>query len=310
MLLHLLQDPHAQQEATKTAGKAAEEAGKVDIGGTILHHITNSHELELPFLGVVKLPHFDPIQIGSLTIDLSPSKHVVMMWIVAVLLLLVFTVLARPKLIPKGLYNFFESIIVFIREEIVRPNFGDKTDSYINYFLTVFFFILFSNLLGLIPYGSTATGNIAVTATLAVCTFLVTQYSAVKAQGILGYFKHLMGGIDQMDMNIAMKAVLIVIMVPVEFIGLFTKPFALCIRLFANMTAGHVVILSLIGLIFVLKSVWVGLFVSIPMSLFIYMLELFVAFLQAYVFTLLSAIFIGMALHSGHEEHHAEAGHH
>ena len=310
MLLHLLQDPQAQQEAAKTAGKTAEEAGKVDIGGTILHHITNSNEIELPFLGIVKLPHFDPVHIGGLTIDLSPSKHVVMMWIVALLLLLVFTVLARPKLIPKGLYNFFESIIVFIREEIVRPNFGDKTDSYINYFLTVFFFILFSNLLGLIPYGSTATGNIAVTATLAVCTFLVTQYSAVKAQGILGYFKHLMGGIDQMDMNIAMKVVLIVIMVPVEFIGLFTKPFALCIRLFANMTAGHVVILSLIGLIFVLKSVWVGLFVSIPMSLFIYMLELFVAFLQAYVFTLLSAIFIGMALHSGHEEHHAEAEHH
>lgn len=272
---------------------------KVDIGGTILHHITNSNQIEIPFIGYVDLPHFPDIHIAGLTINLSPTKHVVMMWMVALLLLLIFTVLARPKLIPKGLYNFFESIIVFIREEIVRPNFGNKTDRYINYFLTLFFFILFMNLLGLIPYGATATGNIAVTATLAVCTFFVTQYTAIKAQGIGGYLKHLTAGVHWM---------LWPIMVPVEIIGLFTKPFALSVRLFANMTAGHVVILSLIGLIFVLKTYFVAP-VSIVFALFIYVLELFVAFLQAYIFTLLSALFIGMGLHHAHDSHHGEAGH-
>ncbi|MCB0833621.1 MAG: F0F1 ATP synthase subunit A [Bacteroidetes bacterium] len=273
--------------------QTGEAAEKVDIGGTILHHITNSHELELPIVGVVKLPHFDPIHIGGLTVDLSPTKHVVMMWFVAVLLVLVFGLIARPRLVPRGLYNFLESIVVFIREEVVRPNFGELTDRYINYFLTIFWFILFMNLLGLIPYGATATGNIAVTATLAVITFLVTQYTAIRSQGLGGFLKHLTGGVHWM---------LWPIMVPVELVGLFTKPFALAVRLFANMTAGHVVILSLLGLIFVLKTYFVAP-VSIAFALFIYVLELFVGFLQAYIFTMLSALFIGMGLHHAHEEH-------
>ncbi len=275
------------QEAQK------QTADKVDIGGTILHHITNSNEIELPFIGAVHLPHFADIHIGGLTINLSPTKHVVMMWLVALLLLFVFTILSRPRMIPRGLYNFFEALVVFIREEIVRPNFGSKTDRYVHYFLTIFFFILFMNLLGLIPYGSTATGNIAVTATLAICTFILTQAVAIQSQGLVGFLKHLTAGVAWW---------LWPIMVPVEIVGLFTKPFALSVRLFANMTAGHVVILSLIGLIFVLKTFWVAP-VSVAFALFIYVLELFVSFLQAYIFTLLSALFIGMGIHHAHEEH-------
>jgi F-type H+-transporting ATPase subunit a len=280
-----------QEAGQKAAHAAAEKTPeKVDIGGSIIHHITNSHELELPFIGPIELPHFDPIHIGQWTLDLSPTKHVVMMWLAALLLLFIFTVLARPSVIPKGLYNFFESIIVFVREEIVRPNFGEATDRYVNYFLTLFFFILFMNLLGLIPYGASATGNIAVTATLAVVTFLVTQYTAIKSQGLFGFLKHLTGGVHWLMWPI---------MIPVEIVGLFTKPFALSIRLFANMTAGHVVILSLIGLIFVLKTYFVAP-ISVGFALFIYVLELFVAFLQAYIFTFLTTLFIAAAVAPEH----------
>jgi len=284
------QEFHA--DTSHVAGSTGE---KVDIGKTIIHHVTNDHTIEIPFLGQVQLPHFPPIHIGSLTLDMSPTKHVVMIWIVAILLCLLFTILARPKLIPKGLYNFFEMMVVFIREEVVRPNFGKHTDKYVKYFLTLFFFILFMNLLGLIPYGATATSNIAVTATLAVCTFLITQYTAIRAQGIIGFLKHLTGGVHWSIWPI---------MIPVEFIGLFTKPFALTIRLFANMIAGHIVILSLIGLIFVIRSYYV-VPISIAFALFIYMIELFVAFVQAYIFTLLSAFFIGMGLQHEHSESHA-----
>ncbi len=294
-MLHYLVFQEAHRDTAHTAAQTAPD--KVDIGGSIIHHVSNAREIELPFIGTVQLPHFDPIHIGGMTLDLSPSKHVVMIWLVALMLIVLFSVLARPKLIPRGLYNFFEMIVVFIREEIVRPNFGKKTDNYIHYFLTLFFFILFMNLFGLIPYAASATGNLAVTATLALCTFFITQYTAIKAQGIGGFLKHLTGGVHWMMWPI---------MIPVEVVGLFTKPFALTIRLFANMIAGHIVILSMIGLIFVFKSYYVAP-VSIAFSLFIYLIELFVAFVQAYIFTLLSALFIGMGLQHGHTEHHAEA---
>jgi F-type H+-transporting ATPase subunit a len=292
-------ETHTDSAAVQTA---ADHGDKVDIGGTILHHITNSHQIELPFIGYVDLPRFADVTVGGLTLNLSPTKHVVMMWLVALLLVLVFAVLSRPRLVPSGFYNLLESIIVFIREEIVRPNFGAKTDRYLNYFLTIFFFILLMNLLGLVPYGATATGNISVTATLAVCTFLLTQITAIRSQGLLGYLRHLTAGVHWL---------LWPIMIPVEIVGLFTKPFALSVRLFANMTAGHVVILSLIGLIFVLKEYWFVITpVSIGFALFIYVLELFVAFLQAYIFTLLSALFIGMGLHGHeHDEHAQSEGH-
>jgi F-type H+-transporting ATPase subunit a len=186
-------------------------------------------------------------------------------------------------------------------------NIGEAdADRFVPYLLTAFFFILFVNLLGLVPYAGTATANVNVTVMLALFTFLVTQYAAIRAMGIGGFLSHLTGGVPKS------LAPLWIIMIPVEFLGLFTKPFALTVRLFANMVAGHFVILALLGLIFAI-SVWVFP-VSIALALGIFLLELFVAFVQAYIFTMLSALFIGAGLvHHGHDEHghddeHAHAG--
>jgi F-type H+-transporting ATPase subunit a len=164
------------------------------------------------------------------------------------------------------------------------------------YFLTAFFFILVCNLLGLVPYGSTATGNISVTAGMAILSFFVIQGVAIRDMGLGGWIKHLTGGVHW---------ALWPIMIPVEIMGLFTKPFALCVRLFANMTAGHVVILSILGLIFIFHSVAVA-GLAVPFSVFIYLLEILVAFIQAYVFTMLSAVFAGLGVHASHGEEHAE----
>jgi F-type H+-transporting ATPase subunit a len=163
------------------------------------------------------------------------------------------------------------------------------------YLLTTFFYILIMNLSGLVPYGSTATGNIMVTAGLAIIAFIMIQLSAIRAHGVKHYIAHLTGGAPWF---------LWPIMIPIEILGLFTKPFALCMRLFANMTGGHIVILSLFGLIFMFRS-----FVVAPVPLLfvvgIYMLELFVAFLQAYVFTMLTSLFMGLGMQGGtHEESH------
>jgi F-type H+-transporting ATPase subunit a len=157
--------------------------------------------------------------------------------------------------------------------------------------LTVFFFILTCNFIGLIPFGATATGNIAVTATLATISFFVIQLGGIMKNGLFGYFKGLLPH--------GLPTWLIPIMFIVELLGLFTKPFALAIRLFANMTAGHIVILALLGLIFILRT-YVVVPVSISFALFIYLLEILVALIQAYIFTMLSSLFIGMAYHQEH----------
>jgi F-type H+-transporting ATPase subunit a len=205
---------------------------------------------------------------------------------------------------PRGLFqNLFETLVMFVRDEIVRPNLGPKSDRYLPYLLTAFFFILTCNLLGLVPFGATATSNIMVTAVLATFTFVLTQLGGTR-----DYWKHILWppGVPTF-----VKPILI----PVEILGLFTKPFALAVRLFANMTAGHLVILSLIGLIFAFNNLFgpsagYGVApVSVAFSLFIYLLELLVAFIQAYVFTMLSALFIGMAVTEHGHEHHEEHTH-
>ncbi len=233
---------------------------------------------------------------GATTIDMTPTKHVVMMWIAsALLLLVVFGSLRKKALVPRGLYNFIEMLVQFVRNEIAVKNIGEKhADRFVPYLTTAFFFILFLNLFGLVPFAATATANISVTVMLALFTFFVTQYAQIKEQGVGGYLAHLTGGVPKS------LAPLWIIMIPVEFLGLFTKPFALTVRLFANMVAGHFVILALIGLIFALNSQWIA-FASVPMALSIFMLELFVAFVQAYIFTMLSSLFIGAGLvHHGH----------
>lgn len=250
---------------------------------------------------------------GELILDLSITRHLVFAWIGALLVIVIFVTLARRyqrgigrETAPKGLFhNMFETLFMFVRDEIARPNLGEKTERFLPFLSTAFFFILFCNLLGLVPFGATATANISVTAVLAAFTFVITQVSANK-----DHWAHLFG---PPGTPLPVRFILF----PVEFLGLFTKPIALAIRLFANMTAGHLVILSLIGLIFTFN----GLFgpaggygispVSIAFSLGIYLLELLVATIQAYIFTMLSALFIGMAVedhgHHHEEEHHTES---
>jgi F-type H+-transporting ATPase subunit a len=179
---------------------------------------------------------------------------------------------------------------------VVLPNVGAHGNGYVPYLLTLFFFILFANLLGLVPYGATATGNISVTATLAIVTFIVIELAGIKAQGwryinTIVFWPH--------DMALGMKLPITFILTPIELIGKFTKPFALAIRLFANMVSGHVVLLALISLIFTFGS-WLLVPAPILIALSISLLELFVAFLQAFIFTLLSSVFIGLIREGAH----------
>jgi len=193
---------------------------------------------------------------------------------------------------PKGIQSFLEPIILFVRDDIAISNIGiHKYEKYMPYLLTVFFFILINNLMGLVPFpppfGANVTGNIAVTFVLAFFTFIITQFSGNKT-----YWRHIFA-------TPGVPLWLLPVMIPVEIIGIISKPFALMIRLFANITAGHIIVLSLVCLIFIFKSVAVAP-VSIMFVIFMDCLEVLVAFLQAYVFTLLSALFISLAV----QEHH------
>jgi len=230
--------------------------------------------------------------------DFSITKNVAAMMISTFLLVAIFISVAgaykkREGKAPKGFQAVVEPLIVFIKDEVVHPNIGHKYMKYMPYLLTAFFFIFINNLLGLLPTAANVTGNIAVTMTLAVATFLVTNFSGSK-----DYWKHVFNtpGVPWW------LKFLVPIMPIVEIIGLFTKPFALMIRLFANMTAGHIVIMAFIGLIFIFKTLLVAP-VSIFFGLFITSLEFLVAFLQAYIFTFLSALFIGQAV-ATHDDHH------
>jgi F-type H+-transporting ATPase subunit a len=295
---------------------AAGQGGGHDesLGAVMMHHVADGYVIEYP--GVchgafawnchvdLREVFGDRLVFGS--IDMTPTKHVVMMWIAsAILLAVVFGALRRKAIVPKGLYNFVEMLVQFVRNEIAVANIGEKdADRFVPYLLTAFFFILFVNLFGLVPFAGTATANVNVTVMLALFTFIVTQYTAIKAMGIGGFLAHLTGGVPKSLWPLWF------VMIPVELLGLFTKPFALTVRLFANMLAGHIVILSLLGLIYALNSQWVAIG-SVPMALGIFLLELFVAFVQAYIFTMLSSLFIGSGLvhHGDHDEHGDEHGH-
>ncbi|MEI6847883.1 MAG: F0F1 ATP synthase subunit A [Chlorobiaceae bacterium] len=285
-------------EPAAVAAHEEESAGEV-----IMHHILDTNVLAFEPFGEIELPK---IVVGGF--DISITKHVVMLWIAAALVLVIFSVVGgkykavTARQAPKGIANAMEALVEFIRLDVAKTNIGHGYEKHLPYLLTVFFFILLCNLLGLIPYGATATANINVTLTLAIFTFFITQIASLKAHGLKGYLAHL---------TVGTHWALWIIMIPIEVIGLFTKPFALTVRLFANMTAGHIVILSLIFISFILKSYVVAAAVSVPFAIFIYLLELFVAFLQAFIFTMLSALFIGLATaHEGHDEHEATMVHH
>ena len=326
------------------AANASEEATpaekKFDISHMIFHHISDAHEWHFATIGEthlsIPLPvilysadrgvecfsfsnlqahhgeHSGPVYQGyqadhdgkiistegrSFT-NLSITKNVASLLISVVILFAVFLTIAgsykkRKGSAPSGIQSFFEPIIVFIRDDIAIPNIGKKSDRFLPYLLTVFFFIWFNNMLGLMPGGANLTGNIAVTFCLAFITLIITTFSANK-----DYWMHILW-------TPGIPLWLRPIMIPVELVGILSKPFSLMIRLFANMTAGHVIILSLLGLTFIFESVAVG-FASTLFSSVMMLLELFVALLQAYVFTLLSAMYFGQAVaeHEHSDDHH------
>ena len=304
-LMLLLAAPLAAQEPKSTFGPTGDhlrgaERKNVDM---ITPHITDSHHLELPFIGEYELPRWKPVYIGGLEVDLSPTKHVVFLLLAAALCIGVLIPAATSNQRQtaheghaRGFAGAIESVVLYIRNEVILPNVGPHGNAYVPYCLTLFFFILFANLLGLIPYGSTATGNISVTATLALITFVVVEAAGVKTQGA-GYIKTIVYWPS--DQSLLMKLPMTFLMTPIEIIGKFTKPFALAIRLFANMTAGHVVLLALISLIFTFGS-WFIAPAPVLMGVAISMLEIFVAFLQAFIFTLLASVFIGLIREGAH----------
>ncbi len=272
-------------EAAQIAEKAANAAGHEESAGdAIIHEVTNSN-----------IWHF----FGNIEIHLPAfiSLHVVMLWISAVVVLLLFWGMARSmskdkNRIARGGFALLEMLVIFVRDEIAITTMGEKLGRrMMSLILTFFFFILMCNLLGLFPFLSTPTGNINVTAGLALITFIMIQVQGMRENGILGYWKSLVPP--------GIPTPVIPLMIPVEFIGLFTKPFALCMRLFANMIAGHMVIYSFLALIFILGTIIVAPF-SVAFAIFIFLLELLVAFIQAYIFAMLSGLFIGMAAHPEH----------
>lgn len=259
------------------------------------HHFYDEHHNTIEYNGY-KLDHnhIYLVESGRTVLDLSITKNVAMLLINATVLLLVFVAVAkgykrnRGKA-PRGIQSFLEPVIVFVRDEIVKPNIGHQYERFLPYMLTLFFFILFGNLLGLLPGAANLTGNIAVTLTLAVFTFIITNVKGNKA-----YWSHIFW-------TPGVPLPLRIVILPVELIGIFTKPFSLTIRLFVAITAGHIVLLSLLCFAFIFQSVTIG-FVSSLIVLFINLIELLVAGIQAYVFTLFSSLYIGMA--TAEHEHH------
>ena len=298
------QEPARQPATSQTAPREPahpieKQLGPADI---IMPHITDSKTIEYPCyhgLGEWACEYTFPtwnVTIGGHTFDMGLTKHIFFMLLAGFIVALVLILTARSHVRhskqagrPKGFAAGLEAVVLYLRDEIYRPVLGPHGgERYVPFVLTLFFFILFCNLFGLIPYGSTPTGNVTVTATLAIVTFIVVELAGIRAQGL-----NYLGTIFywNKDLPIAIRIPMFIIMTPIEIVGKITKPIALTIRLFANMIAGHVIILALIGLIFMF-----GLKIAIAplaMALFIMFLEILVAFIQAFIFSLLAAVFIG-----------------
>lgn len=330
---------HGNSDEVNTAHEDNHGEEKFDINKTIMEHVADAHDWHLWGHTSIHLPvilytnkgldifssgkfnHGHDVYVGKYTykiehekihavdengnvlenvsvLDFSITKNVATLLITVFSLILIFLTVAKGYSkrgigAPKGIQSWLEPIILFVRDDIATPNLGKHTNKYMPYLLTVFFFIWFNNMLGLIPFfpgGANVTGNIAVTMILSVITFVLTNVNAKKA-----YWSHIF--LPHVPLW------LYPLMIPVEIIGIFTKPFALMIRLFANITAGHILVLSLVCLAILFKSFAVG-FATTPLIVFISAIELLVAFLQAFIFTILSALFIGMAVNIETEEGH------
>ena len=324
----LAQEHATQAAAAAQAGGAAghEAAGHAaaqgfNAGETIINHVSNS-SLEHP---LIHLPTIAGI-------DLSVTKHVFMLWLVASVVFVVVTTVVRRYLasgrpVPSGMMNAIEAIVLYVRDEIVQPNVGKKwVNTWTPLILTLFVFILCANAIGLIPLfdvvalidhfvlhtapdsflkqvvhgGTTATANFNVTAALATITFGAIIVAGTKAYGFVAHWKNLVPH--------GLAWPIYILLIPIEVMGMFVRPFALTMRLAANMTGGHIAILAILSFVFLfaemfgtsLAGIGVGIGVSVPLAVGISALEIIVVLVQAYVFTLLTAVFIGMAIHVHH----------
>jgi F-type H+-transporting ATPase subunit a len=316
----------AQEHATQAAEAASHGGGHAapgtfNAGETIIEHVSNS-PLDHP---LIHLPTIAGI-------DLSVTKHVFMLWLVAALVLLILTTAVRAFLrsgrpVPTGFINAVEAVVIFVRDDIVQPNVGRKwVDTWTPLILTFFVFILSANAIGLIPLfdlialvdhyvlhtapdsflknvvhgGTTATANFNVTAALATITFCSIIVAGTKAHG---FVKHWMNLVPH-----GLAWPIYILLIPIELMGMLVRPFALTMRLAANMTGGHIAILAILSFVFLfaekfgqaIAGIGVGVVLSLPLAVGISTLEIIVVIVQAYVFTLLTAVFIGMAIHAHH----------
>jgi len=277
-----------------------------DIGEMVLHHTADAWTIDFYPIGTIHLPRWADVHLGTLTINLSPTKHVVYLVLAALLVFLTMLLAGRSlrrqragDRAPKGFAAAMEGMVLFVRNDIAIANIGENGAKFAPLIMALFFFVLYSNLLGLLPWGATPTGNLAVTASLAVLVLLTIEIGGMIRLGPKGYmgtiFPHVPG------MHGVGAAAMSVFMAPIEILSKLVKPFALAVRLFGNMTAGHFVILAMFGIIFLFGDVqgwnWAIGGVTAALVVGVMLLELIVAFLQAYVFALLSAVFIGLMQH-------------
>jgi len=276
----------------------------INIGEIILHHTSDEYSIGMEPLWKVSWEKWPDVHLFGLTFNLTPTKHLIFMALAATLVLLVMWITKRSLIrqrahlkAPTGFAGFMEFMVLWVRDEVALAGLGPAGARYAPFVVAVFFFILTMNLLGLLPWGATATGNLAVTAAMAILVFLVVEISGFIKLGPKGYLGTIFPRLP--GMGPVGTAVMAVAMAPIELMSKLTKPIALAIRLFGNMVAGHFVVLSLVGIVLFFGSWLIG----VPSALVVaalMLLETLVAALQAYVFALLTATFIGMMQHEHH----------
>ena len=279
----------------------------VNIGEMIFHHTGDSHELDFEPLGRIELPQWHSIHVGPITFDPSPTRHVVFMLLAATIVLTVMMLAARglararrEHRAPRGFAGAIEAMVLFVRDDIAIQNIGQEMGrKYAPLIMTFFFFILICNLLGLLPWGASPTGNLAVTGAMALVAFIAIEVGGMVKLGPKGYFSTIWMHVDGLPP--AGSFLISLFMVPIELLSKRVKPFALMVRLFGNITAGHFVILAMFGIVFTFGHFGLGSWaLGVGTAAFVVcvmILELLVAFLQAYVFATLSAVFIGLMQH-------------
>lgn len=284
------------------------EGPVVNIGELLMHHTSDAYGLDFSPLFVWEWGKFLPdLHIGGLTLNLTPTKHVVFLAVSAGLVFLTMWLTGRSlerqragERAPRGIASAMESMVLFVRDEIAVANIGHNGPRFAPYIMTLFFFILYANLLGLLPWGGTATGNVGVTAGLALMALLVIEISGMVTLGFRGYMRTIF--LEIPGMKGVGAVVLSVALAPIELLGKLVKPFALCMRLFGNMTAGHFVIFALFGMIFLFGHIamwrWAIGVGSSALVLGVMLLEIIVGFVQAYVFALITAVLIGVNQHA------------